>query len=51
VPLLRYADLEADAELIEPARELAEALLAHDPAKAQALMVRWLGGREALLRA
>jgi ATP-dependent DNA helicase RecG len=51
VPLLRYADLEADAELIEPARELAEALLAYDPAKAQALMVRWLGGREALLRA
>ena len=51
VPLLRYADLEGDAELIEPARELAEHLLAHDPAKAQALMMRWLGGREALLRA
>jgi len=51
VPLLRYADLEGDAELIEPARELAEHLLAHDAAKAQALMVRWLGGREALLRA
>ncbi len=51
VPLLRYADLDGDAELIEPARELAEHLLAHDPAKAQALMVRWLGGREALLRA
>ena len=51
VPLLRYADLDGDAELIEPARELAEHLLAHDPAKAQALMMRWLGGREALLRA
>ena len=51
VPLLRYADLEGDAELIEPARELAEHLLAHDAAKAQALMMRWLGGREALLRA
>ncbi len=51
VPLLRYADLEADAELIEPARELAEELLAHEPATAQALMLRWLGGREALLRA
>ncbi len=51
VPLLRYADLDRDADLIEPARELAEALLAHDPAQAQALMARWLGGREALLRA
>jgi ATP-dependent DNA helicase RecG len=51
VPLLRYADLEGDAELIEPARELAETLLEHDPATAQALMTRWLGGREALLRA
>lgn len=51
VPLLRYADLEADAALIEPARELAEDLLNHEPALAQALMSRWLGGREALLRA
>ena len=51
VPLLRYADLEADAALIEPARELAEHLLSHEPAVAQALMTRWLGGREALLRA
>jgi ATP-dependent DNA helicase RecG len=51
VPLLRYADLELDAGLIEPARELAEHLLAHDPAAANALMRRWLGGREALLRA
>ena len=51
VPLLRYADLEADAALIEPARELAEHLLDHEPALAQALMTRWLGGREALLRA
>lgn len=51
VPLLRYADLELDAGLAEPARELAEHLLAHDPAAANALMRRWLGGREALLRA
>ena len=51
VPLLRYADLDGDADLIEPARELAEALLERESAKAQALMTRWLGGREALLRA
>ncbi len=51
VPLLRYADLEADAELIEPARALAEQLLAQAPERAERLLSRWLGGREALLRA
>ncbi len=51
LPMLRYADLEADADLIEPARELAERLLAEAPAAADRLMARWLGGREALLRA
>jgi ATP-dependent DNA helicase RecG len=51
VPLLRHADLEADAELIEPARVLAERLLAHAPQHAQALVARWLAGREQLLRA
>src|SRR5574337_390194 len=51
VPLLRYADLEADAELIEVARGAAEVLLRDDPALATALMERWQGGREGLLRA
>jgi len=51
VPLLRYADLEADADLIEVARGVAEALLRDDPALATALMERWQGGREGLLRA
>jgi len=51
LPLLRYADLERDAELIEAARELAERLLTESPAVADRLMARWLGGREALLRA
>ena len=51
VPLLRYADLAADAALIEPARMLAEELLAQAPAVADKLMARWLGGRESLLRA
>ncbi len=51
VPLLRYASLEADVDLIAPARELAEDLLAHKPAAADALMRRWLGGREGLLQA
>jgi ATP-dependent DNA helicase RecG len=51
VPLLRYADLEADAELIAPARVLAEQLLATSPEVATRLIERWLGGREGLLRA
>ncbi|MBL8443369.1 MAG: hypothetical protein JNK52_04915, partial [Zoogloeaceae bacterium] len=50
-PLLRHASLEQDADLIEPARELAEHLLSNAPANAQALVDRWFGGREGLLRA
>ncbi len=51
LPLLRYADLEGDAELLEPARALAERLLQESPDTARRLMQRWLGGREGLLRA
>jgi len=51
LPLLRYASLEDDFDLIEPARELAEQMLRDSPQAAERLMVRWLGGREALLRA
>jgi ATP-dependent DNA helicase RecG len=51
LPLLRYADLERDGYLIEPAREAAAELLADDPAAAGKLLARWLDGREGLLRA
>jgi ATP-dependent DNA helicase RecG len=51
LPLLRYADLEGDAELLDPARALAERLLHEAPDTASRLMARWLGGREGLLRA
>ncbi|MES2770709.1 MAG: ATP-dependent DNA helicase RecG [Pseudomonadota bacterium] len=51
VPLLRYADLEQDAALLEPARELAERLLAEDPDGAERHLKRWLGEREELLKA
>jgi ATP-dependent DNA helicase RecG len=51
LPLLRYADLEQDDALIEPARELAGELLANDPEAVEKLLMRWLGGREGLLRA
>lgn len=51
LPLLRYASLEDDVDLIEPARALAEQMLRDMPQAADRLMARWLGGREALLRA
>ncbi|MBI4741251.1 MAG: ATP-dependent DNA helicase RecG [Betaproteobacteria bacterium] len=51
VPLLRYADLEADADLVELAREMAEHLLCNDPGAAEKHLRRWLGNREQLLKA
>jgi len=52
-PLLRYADLEADVDLIELARDAAARLLA-SPAGQPAVerhLARWLGWREELLKA
>jgi ATP-dependent DNA helicase RecG len=51
VPLLRYADLEADADLVEPARGMAERLLREAPERAERHLTRWLGSREELLKA
>ncbi|MDR2613916.1 MAG: ATP-dependent DNA helicase RecG [Candidatus Accumulibacter sp.] len=51
LPLLRYADLEADADLLDPAREMAERLLLDAPERAARHLERWLGGREELLKA
>ena len=51
VPLLRYADLEIDAELVELAREMAEYLLHTAPGLAARHLERWLGSREELLKA
>ena len=51
VPLLRYADLEIDAELVELAREMAEYLLRNTPELAARHLERWLGSREELLKA
>ena len=48
VPLLRYADLEADTELIELARGMAEHLLREAPEVAKQHLTRWLGSREEL---
>ncbi|MBS0355080.1 MAG: ATP-dependent DNA helicase RecG [Proteobacteria bacterium] len=51
VPLLRYADLEDDAVLVDIARELAEEILRDAPRVADAVTARWFGGRAALLKA
>ncbi len=50
VPLLRYADLERDSDLIELARGEAERLLRDDSERAGRHLQRWLGSREELLR-
>ncbi|MEZ5615066.1 MAG: ATP-dependent DNA helicase RecG [Rhodocyclaceae bacterium] len=50
VPLLRYADLEADADLLDAARETAETLLKDYPEAADRHVERWLGGRRDLLK-
>lgn len=50
-PLLRYADLEIDTDLVELARDMAEHLLRDDLACAERHLKRWLGSREELLKA
>jgi ATP-dependent DNA helicase RecG len=50
VPLLRYADLELDADLVEMARSVAEDMLTQQPALAERHLQRWLGAREELLK-
>jgi ATP-dependent DNA helicase RecG len=49
VPLLRFADLEADAELIEHARDCAARMLDTGDPLAAAHLARWLGSRESYL--
>jgi ATP-dependent DNA helicase RecG len=50
VPLLRYADLEMDADLVEMARNVAETMLTAHPEFAERHLQRWLGSREELLK-
>jgi ATP-dependent DNA helicase RecG len=47
-PLLRFADLERDAGLVEAAKGAAEALIASDPDAARAHVERWLSLRQEL---
>jgi ATP-dependent DNA helicase RecG len=50
-PLLRFADLAEDADLIEMAHSVAEDLLGNHPESAERHLERWLGGRADFLRA
>jgi len=50
-PLLRFADLEKDTDLVEVARGTAEGLLRDSPDAADRHLERWLGGRADFLRA
>ena len=50
-PLLRFADLEKDTDLVEAARGTAEGLLRDSPEAAERHLERWLGGRADFSRA
>ncbi|RZT41165.1 ATP-dependent DNA helicase RecG [Cupriavidus agavae] len=49
--MLRFADLETDAWLVEYAQEAAELMLARFPEAVESHLTRWLGGREHFLKA
>jgi ATP-dependent DNA helicase RecG len=50
VPMLRFADVSVDIDLVEAARDAAHALLRTQPAVAERHLQRWLGGRQHYLR-
>ena len=50
VPMLRFADLSVDLELLERARGVADRLLRDNPGAVHAHLARWLGGRHDLLK-
>ncbi|MFO1206040.1 MAG: ATP-dependent DNA helicase RecG [Burkholderiales bacterium] len=51
LPLLRFADLDADADLVAAARDVADALLRHHPELAERHLDRWFPGRHDYLKA
>ena len=51
VPMLRFADIDGDAVLVEQARAAAATLLAEHPEVARAHVARWLGTRATMLDA
>jgi ATP-dependent DNA helicase RecG len=51
LPLLRFADIERDAALLERARDVAERLIKENSPAVGAHLDRWLGGRTHFLKA
>ncbi|MDD5403490.1 MAG: ATP-dependent DNA helicase RecG [Sulfuricella sp.] len=51
VPMLRFADLERDQALLDPARAIAEQMLAEFPEHAELHLTRWLGLQQEFLKA
>jgi ATP-dependent DNA helicase RecG len=49
-PMLRFADLSADVDLLEAARNAADVLLKEHPQAVRAHLQRWLGGRGEYLK-
>ncbi|SDY02357.1 ATP-dependent DNA helicase RecG [Nitrosomonas sp. Nm33] len=50
IPMLRFADLQQDMDLLEAARAVAETLLCDYPEAAQRHLQRWLGEKKEYLR-
>jgi ATP-dependent DNA helicase RecG len=50
LPMLRFADLERDLDLLEEARAAADRILRDFPELAEAHLSRWLGGKQDYLR-
>ncbi len=50
LPMLRFADLERDLDLLEAARDAADLILRESPQHAEAHLSRWLGGKQEYLR-
>ena len=49
-PLLRFADIERDVDLLEAARDAATWMLKHAPRNAERHLARWLGSRQHYLK-
>ena len=49
-PMLRFADLAVDLDLLDAARDAAEMLLREHPDAARGHLARWLGGRGEYLK-
>ena len=50
VPMLRFADVNADVDILEAARDAAQALLQSKPGVVELHLQRWLGGRGEFLK-